>query len=242
MNVVTGILVVVYIIAGIFAGIEMYRILEHNWFLWSVYGWILLGIVLLEIVFSKSLRCVKAKSTLEEELKTKDKKLETINKELERLKVEKEKKDVTDENTIDVSTIDGDDEATYFKNVLSILSDKLKIVQGIVFRRDGDIFKVLATYAYYYEDEEEIDFKEGEGINGQVVVDKKLLILPDIPKGYAKVYSGLGESYPNHIGLWPIVVGGETKYLIEFATFEKIDEAKLGVLKKLEEIIIKKEF
>ena len=141
--------------------------------------------------------------------------------------------ETVDKNDIKIE-IKGDTEEEYFKNLLSVLAEEIGVVEGLFFKKENDIYRVIATFAYYFEDENDIDFKEGEGINGQVVKDQKILVLSDIPKGFAKVYSGLGESYPKYIIYWPIVIDGETKYLAELATFTKVNEKHINLLRKLE--------
>ncbi len=237
-------LVWAYIILGVLAGLEVFHAFDHDWRLWGMYAWMLLGMVLLEIALSRYVKISKKRDELQNRLEQQEAELSALQERVNSLEATNETME-EDEDVFEklVENLTGPDEASYFKSLLKVLADGVDIVQGIVFKRgDDDVFRVLATYAYYYEDEAEIDFKEGEGINGQVALDKKLLILSDIPQGYAKVYSGLGESYPNHIGLWPIVQNDETKYLVEFATFENIDSAKVNILKKLESIITEKEF
>jgi hypothetical protein len=235
-------IILFYIVSGIVLAIEVYNIIENEILLWSIYGWMIVGIVLLEIALSGIVKTEQKLKKVENEFDKKEREIYKLKQQLKVAEQSEETEIIDDNLNVDFDKLKGSNEREYFKNLLNVLAESLNIVQGIVFKKENEIYKVLATYAYYYEDEDEIDFKEGEGINGQVALDKKLLILSDVPKGYAKVYSGLGESYPKYIGLWPIVFDGDTKYMIEFATFEEINDKKIEILKQLENIVTKKEF
>ena len=236
------ILTVFYVLMGIFVFVEVFMLVGSNVKGIIIGLWIILGFVLLNFALNRFLRCNNEKETLKKDLEEMDKKLNVLERELERKETEGEKEEKRNDLIIEDILIEGDKEIDFFKNLLKILSEKLKIVQGIIYKREGDLFKVLSTYAYYYEDENEIDFKEREGINGQVAFEKKLLILSDVPKGYVKVFSGVGESYPKYVALWPIVIKERTEYFVEFATFETIDKGKIEILKKIDELITKKTF
>ena len=54
--------------------------------------------------------------------------------------------------------------ADYSEKLLSNIAKEFNIVQGIVFVKYEDFFKVTATYAYY-SDEEIREFRLGEGIS-----------------------------------------------------------------------------
>ncbi len=230
------IIVLFYLIFSIAIGFYLYPLCTYIPSKIILWGWIVISVITIErlssMIYKKNIENNKLSAILEK----KEKELGYFEEQLNEKEKQDNKTDVVDKK-LDIE-IKGEKENEIFKNLLSDLAKELSIVQGIAFKRGEDnIFRVIATYAYYYEDENEIDFEKGNGINGQAAQDKKYVILSDIPKGYIKVYSGLGESYPNHLMVWPIVIENETQYVLELAKFEKFSERDIKILKTISEII-----
>ncbi|GGH38992.1 response regulator [Paenibacillus segetis] len=64
-------------------------------------------------------------------------------------------------------------------------------------------------------------FKIGEGLIGQVALDRKPLSLKEVPDNYLSIRSGLGESKPAHILIQPVVFEDELLGVIELANFDQ---------------------
>ncbi len=58
-------------------------------------------------------------------------------------------------------------------------------------------------------------YRFGEGLIGQVALEKKTKILHPVPENYLKITSGLGESTPTHIICLPILFEDETIAVLE---------------------------
>jgi len=113
----------------------------------------------------------------------------------------------------------------YCDKLLINFAKKFNFVQGVFFvldKRDSK-FKTTGTYAFYSE-EVYREFELGEGLTGQVAKEKKMLIINNIPEKYITILSGLGNGTPNYLIILPIVKEDSTIALLEFASFEKIDE------------------
>jgi len=70
-------------------------------------------------------------------------------------------------------------------------------------------------------------FSQGEGLNGQVVADRKPQLIAEIPEDYFIVMSGLGQSKPKYLYLLPIIKDDRCVALVELASFEKQDLEKI---------------
>ena len=107
--------------------------------------------------------------------------------------------------------------------ILRSLSNKLNVVQGVLYVRekDGDFFTRTASYALYGNKK---DFKEGSGINGQVAINKKIKVISEIPEGYISVVSGLGAASPKNLLVIPFVFNNKTIALVELAAFDNFPE------------------
>lgn len=118
----------------------------------------------------------------------------------------------------------------YSEKLLSNLSKQYELVQGMVFiRNDKHIFKKIGTYAFYQEDEAQ-DFKEGVGIAGQVAVTKELVNISNLPEKYLTVLSGLGNSPPANLIIFPILFENKAIGIVELATFVNMDKLAEQVL------------
>jgi GAF domain-containing protein len=77
----------------------------------------------------------------------------------------------------------------------------------------------------------------GEGLVGQVAIQKERILLTNIPKNYVKIKSGLGEATPKNVIVLPVLFETEIKAVIELASFEPFSETHLDFLGQLTESI-----
>ncbi len=118
------------------------------------------------------------------------------------------------------------------QSLLTAVSKQMEMVIGIVYKFNGTEYNSVATYSYF-ADKTPPSFKEGEGINGQVVKDKKAIFLSDVPKGYVQVISGLGNEKPSNLMLLPLIKNDIAVGVIEIATFKKVGK---GIIMGADEI------
>ncbi len=112
----------------------------------------------------------------------------------------------------------------YSEKVLVNISKQFSIMQGLFFLKDPQdkVYRKVGTYAYYSE-EELREFTEDIGLSGQVAANKKLLNISNIPDKYITVLSGLGNSSPANLVIFPILKNNESIGIIELASFVKFD-------------------
>ena len=128
------------------------------------------------------------------------------------------------------------DKEKYCEKLLTNLSKKFEIVQGVVFLIQGDeeVYYPAGKYAYF-NDEPPKPFKTGETLPGQVARNKQLLLIDDIPEGYVKVVSGLGTSSPKHLLIIPVLNDDKVIGILEIASFKTFDEEMKAAMEKLSE-------
>lgn len=113
------------------------------------------------------------------------------------------------------------DYETFAEKILSKICRRFEFVQGILFMRGGDdVFRMKSTFAYFSEDKI-ADFALGEGINGQVAKNGTPLIIENVPRNYITIVSGLGQSAPEYLMVYPIISDDRTIALVELASFTK---------------------
>src|SRR5579871_4257070 len=101
------------------------------------------------------------------------------------------------------------------KQILSELSPLVSSQHSVFYVIDNANeeapISLLASYAYKERKSISNQFKIGEGLVGQCVLEKQPILLTDVPPNYIKINSGLGEFSPANIIVLPIVFESEVK-------------------------------
>lgn len=76
-------------------------------------------------------------------------------------------------------------------------------------------------------------FAPGEGLAGQAALSRQNLFVSDVPNGYFRLASGLGEAKPTALALMPVILRNVTLALLEFAGFAALDPFQKELLEGL---------
>jgi CheY-like chemotaxis protein/HAMP domain-containing protein len=104
-------------------------------------------------------------------------------------------------------------------------------------RGHHEVLKLVATYAYKERKNVANRFAPGEGLVGQAALEKKPILLTQVPDDYIKVTSGLGEAPPRNIIVLPVVFEGDVKGVIELASFVNFSQINQIFLDQLAESV-----
>lgn len=107
----------------------------------------------------------------------------------------------------------------YWQDVLMFLCQQLQAVQGKVYEVQGKTLSLSGTYAVSLDLGDTNSFQLGDGFVGECARLKRTFNLDDIPEGYIKIVSGLGNSYPTHLLLIPAVSNNQVTAVVEMAFF-----------------------
>ncbi|HSQ19140.1 MAG TPA: ATP-binding protein, partial [Blastocatellia bacterium] len=99
------------------------------------------------------------------------------------------------------------------------------------------LMKLLGGYAYTNRKNLANEFVQGEGLVGQCVLEKKRILVTNVPKDYSYVRSGLGEAAALNIIVLPVLFEEEVKAVIELASFNHFSDIHLTFLNTLTESI-----
>src|SRR5690606_27502179 len=77
----------------------------------------------------------------------------------------------------------------------------------------------------------------GEGLVGQCAVEKQRILLNELPPGYTRVQSSLGQSAPVSIVVLPVLFEGQTKAVIELASLHSFSVTHITFLEQLTQSI-----
>ncbi|OQY49567.1 MAG: hypothetical protein B6247_23265 [Candidatus Parabeggiatoa sp. nov. 2] len=87
--------------------------------------------------------------------------------------------------------------------------------------------KMIASHAYTWRKKLSNEFKIGEGLVGQVALERKTIIITEPPVDYICIQSGLGRSTPRTILVTPFLYENTLKGIIELASFKVFTEVQI---------------
>src|SRR5205085_9292127 len=129
---------------------------------------------------------------------------------------------------------------TVGKLILSELAPLVSAHQGVLYIMNGangdSELRLLASYAGNGEDTRPT-FKLGEGMIGQAALEKRRILLSDVPTDYVKVNSGLSELRPLNMVVLPILFEGQVKAVMELLSLERFDSTHQAFPDQLTESI-----
>jgi len=99
------------------------------------------------------------------------------------------------------------------------------------------VLKLIASYAYKERKHIGNRFHLGEGLVGQAALEKKPILLTNVPDDYIRITSGLGEAPPRNVLVLPVLFEGEVKAVIELASFLPFSQIHQLFLDQLAETV-----
>ena len=130
---------------------------------------------------------------------------------------------------------------TVGKLILSELAPLVSAQQGAFYiinnANSESELRLLANYAQQEGNGVKNRFKFGEGLVGQAALEKRRILLTDVPGNYQKISSGLGEFRPSNVVVLPILFEGEVKAVMELSSVKRFSPAHQAFLDQLTESI-----
>jgi CheY-like chemotaxis protein/CHASE3 domain sensor protein len=112
--------------------------------------------------------------------------------------------------------------------------------QGVFYVKDNNHkspqfgeFILLGSYAFTERKNISNSFRAGQGLVGQSVVEKKKILLTNVPSDYIHIQSGLGESKPLTLLVLPVLFEEEVIALIELASFQMFTKIQQDLLDQI---------
>ena len=103
------------------------------------------------------------------------------------------------------------------RRILSELAQVVNAQQGMFYILEQDEeaqkskLKLFAAYAFKEELKGAKEIALGEGLVGQVALEKERILLTNVPKNYIKIKSGLGEAAPKNLIVLPVLFEARSK-------------------------------
>ncbi|SEC56724.1 HAMP domain-containing protein [Paenibacillus sp. GP183] len=125
--------------------------------------------------------------------------------------------------------------------ILSELAPLVSMQHGVFYinePQNGEaVLKLFASYAYQQRKNLSNEFREGQGLVGQCLIENSRILLTNVPSDYVVISSGLGEGKPLNIVLLPIIFEDQVLAVLELASFRPFSEIDLAFLDQLTESI-----
>ncbi|MGH3182313.1 MAG: ATP-binding protein, partial [Streptosporangiaceae bacterium] len=101
---------------------------------------------------------------------------------------------------------------------------------------NGDTqLRLIAGYGLRADKAEPIQYRLGQSLIGQVARSKRSIVAADLPEGYVKISSGLGEAPPANLAVLPILFEDQVLGVIELASFTPFTPVQTDFLEQLTE-------
>ncbi|HEY0715834.1 MAG TPA: ATP-binding protein, partial [Polyangia bacterium] len=132
------------------------------------------------------------------------------------------------------------------RDLLTVANQVLSELAPVVGAQHGSFFmvtkedeetmlKLFASYAYEERKKLSNAYALGEGLVGQGALEKKRIVVTDVPTDYIRITSSLGDSVPRNIVVVPILFEGEVRGVLELASFQRFTDVQLAFLEQLVE-------
>lgn len=109
------------------------------------------------------------------------------------------------------------------KKLVSYLARYLDMQTGAMYVVDDEKkLQLMAAYAWSRRKQSSNSFEFGEGMVGQVALEREAIELTSVPEDYMVVESGLGSTPPKIVIVLPLVYEGEVKGVLEFALVREL--------------------
>lgn len=102
---------------------------------------------------------------------------------------------------------------------------------------DNAYLEMLACYAYDRKKYLQKRIQPGQGMVGQVYLERKYVYTNKIPQDYIKITSGLGVANPKYLLLMPLIANDEIEGVLEIASFNALETHQIAFVEKIAEDI-----
>jgi PAS domain S-box-containing protein len=114
-------------------------------------------------------------------------------------------------------------------HVITFMVNYLNANQGSIFIVDEDengteALRLTATYAYDRKKFIEKTILPGQGLVGQVYLEKQSIYMKELPENYITITSGLGKATPKSVFIVPLIANENVYGVIEIGTFTEFSD------------------
>lgn len=123
-------------------------------------------------------------------------------------------------------------------NIITYVAKYLNAQVGAIYlKTEAGTMKMIGSYAYNRHKNLSNEIKLGEGLVGQAALEKQTIVITNVPDGYVKISSGVGEALPRNILVSPCLYNSEVKCIIEIGSFDEFTDVQMEFVEKIGESI-----
>src|SRR6266496_3912001 len=119
----------------------------------------------------------------------------------------------------------GAQHGTFFLSEATGSDTQLRLIAGYGLRADKD------------EGSAPIQYLLGQSLIGQVAKSKRSIVITNLPQGYVKISSGIGQAPPANLAVLPILFEDQVLGVIELASFNSFSPVQTDFLEQLTETL-----
>src|SRR5689334_19997674 len=97
--------------------------------------------------------------------------------------------------------------------------------------------RLIAGYGLRADKTAPTQYRLGQSLIGQVAKSKRSIVITNLPEGYVKISSGLGEAPPANLAVLPILFEDQVLGVIELASFNSFSPVQTDFLEQLTETL-----
>src|SRR6202042_2964259 len=97
--------------------------------------------------------------------------------------------------------------------------------------------RLIAGYGLRADKNAPIQYRIGQSLIGQVAKSRRPIVVDDIPHGYIKISSGLGDAPPANLAIMPVLFEDQVLAVVELASFTKFSAIQIAFLEQLAETL-----
>jgi signal transduction histidine kinase/CheY-like chemotaxis protein/HAMP domain-containing protein len=97
--------------------------------------------------------------------------------------------------------------------------------------------RLIAGYGLRADKDAPIQYRIGQSLIGQVAKSKRPIVVDEIPQGYIRISSGVGEAPPANLAIMPVLFEDQVLGVVELASFTKFTPVKVAFLEQLAETL-----
>jgi len=124
---------------------------------------------------------------------------------------------------------------TVGRMLLSELAPLVNAQQGVLYQMEADVpgsMMLLSAFADSADGHQEV-VKIGEGLVGQCALEKRRMLISDLPSNTVPIRSGLFEAVPRNVIVLPVLFEDRVKAVIELASLNAFTPSHLAFLEQL---------
>jgi signal transduction histidine kinase/CheY-like chemotaxis protein/HAMP domain-containing protein len=97
--------------------------------------------------------------------------------------------------------------------------------------------RLIAGYGLRADRDASMQYRIGQSLIGQVAKSKRPIVVDEIPQGYIRISSGLGDAPPANLAIMPVMFEDQVLGVVELASFSRFTPIQVAFLEQFAETL-----